>query len=325
MSMTDTTSQLASRLRKLAVITGLLVPLLAGCRASETSGGKLRVVATTTQIGDFARIVGGDRISLTVLLKPNQDAHDFEPLPSQVRAVSRADVVLRNGIGLDAFVTKLIDASSEAEVVTVTDGLPLLDESGNVPRYLSGDDTGSDGYNPHVWFSVDNARRMVESVRDAFVRADPEGSQYYADNASRHLARLAELDSWIKMQVAQVPPACRKLVTDHDVFVYYAQAYGFTVVGSVVQGSSTSARPSASDVAGIVRRIRDEQVPAIFAEASVNPSLINQVAREAGVKVVADLYADSLGPKDSAGGTYIDMMESNTRKIVEALKDCPTR
>lgn len=281
------------------------------------------MVTTTTQIGDFASSVGGDQISLTVLLKPNQDAHDFAPQPSQVRAMADADVILRNGVGLDAYVNKAVGNSPRARVTIVTSGLVLRHASEN------GEEAGNPeaakeagGQDPHVWFSVQNAQRMVENIRDAFASADPANAAFYGGNAGRYLASLDGLDTRIRTQVGQMPAGCRKLVTNHDTLAYYGAAYGFDIVGAVIPSVSTEAKPSASDVADIVRKIRSERVPAIFAEVSINPALIRQVGREAGVKVVDDLYGDSLGPKGSSGATYIGMMDTNTKKIVDALKTC---
>ncbi|MPZ48688.1 MAG: zinc ABC transporter substrate-binding protein [Dehalococcoidia bacterium] len=309
----------------LCLVASLLGILAAACSSDDADPGMLRVVATTTQIGDFARNAGGDRISLTVLLKPNQDAHDFEPEPSQLRALSQADVVLRNGIGLDAFVSKALQESS-AKVIAVTGGLDLLEGEAHAEEAGEEHDEEAEaeagGYDPHVWFSVANAGKMVESIRDALGEADAANASYYATNATAYLTSLSQLDKGIKAQVATIPAGCRKLVTNHDVLGYYAQAYGFEVVGSVIPATTTGAQASAAGVADIVRKIRAERVPAIFAEASGNPALIQQVGREAGVKVVDDLYGDSLGEPGSEGATYIAMMESNTRKIVEGLKGC---
>jgi zinc/manganese transport system substrate-binding protein/manganese/iron transport system substrate-binding protein len=273
----------------------------------ESDSGKLRVVAVTTQIGDFARNVGGDLISLTVLLKPNQDAHDFEPEPSQSRRLADAELILANGLGLDKFVEKATHAGS-AKVIEVTSAVSAHVEDGEP--------------DPHVWFDVANAKLMVASIRDALVAADSANAQAYRDNAARYSDRLDLLNAQIKRDVEAVPQSCRKLVTNHDVLGYYAEAYGFKLVAAVIPSISTEARASASDVANVVRQIRAERVPAIFAEASVNPGLIRQVGKEAGVKVIDDLYGDSLGPKGSAGETYTGMMEANTKKIVEALKSC---
>jgi ABC-type Zn uptake system ZnuABC Zn-binding protein ZnuA len=311
-----------SQLRAPAV-TFLAALAIAGCGGSAGDGGKLRVVATTTQIGDFARNVGGDRISLTVLLKPNQDAHDFEPQPSQIKDLARAALVLRNGAGLDTYVNKAVSTSgSHATVVIVSDGVAFRrgdeGESGGGAA-ASAEAAGRD---PHVWTAVANAQRMVMNIRDAFVAADQSNAAVYEDNAKRYLARLDELEANIRSQIASIPSGCRKLVTNHDVLGYYAEAYGFKFAGSVIPSLSTNAAPSANDIAEIVRKIRDERVPAIFAEASVNPALIRQVGREAGVRVIDDLYGDSLGPSGSDGATYVGMMDSNTRKIVQALQAC---
>jgi ABC-type Zn uptake system ZnuABC Zn-binding protein ZnuA len=305
-----------------------LAALSFGCSSGGGDEGQgLRIVATTTQIGDFARNVAGEQVRLTVLLKPNQDAHDFEPEPSQIRALADADLVLRNGIGLDAFVSKAIEGT-DAEVVVVSDGVRLRagehEEEGDEGEHEEDEAAHEEaaGNDPHIWLSVANARVMVENVRQALREADPANAVVYDQNAQRYLAELDVLDASVRQQVASVPSGCRKLVTNHDVLGYYAAAYGLEVVGSVIPSATTEAQPSASDVAQIVERIRDEGVPAIFAEASVNPALVQQVGREAGVRVVDDLYGDSLGSSGSDGATYIEMMQSNTRKIVEALKDC---
>jgi ABC-type Zn uptake system ZnuABC Zn-binding protein ZnuA len=308
-------------------IIGLVSLLLLACSSNDNGDGKIRVVATTTQIGDFARNVGGDLISLTVLLKPNQDAHDFEPEPSQVRALDQADLVLRNGIGLDAFVNKAVE-QSDAEVVVVTDDLDFLEgeehheEEGEAHEDEEEAEEEAAGRDPHVWFSVANAISMVESIRDALIEADAANASAYTANATTYIQSLRSLDTEIRGQVATIPATCRKLVTNHDVLSYYAGAYGFEVVGSVIPAATTAAQASAADVADIVRKIRAERVPAIFAEASVNPGLISQVGREANVKVIADLYGDSLGESNSDGASYIGMMRSNTAKIVDGLKAC---
>jgi ABC-type Zn uptake system ZnuABC Zn-binding protein ZnuA len=289
-----------------------LVFLGAGCSDGDDDGSsRLRVVASTTQIGDFVSRVGGDHVHLTVLLKAGQDAHDFEPQPSQVRALSQARLVLLNGLGLDEFAEDAVD-SSGSRTITISEGIS--------PRGSDEEEHGEG--DPHVWFSVANARLMVANIRDAFSEADPANSSSYQQSADGYLAELARLDANIRQQVSTVAPACRKLVTNHDVLGYYAEAYGFQVVGSVIPATTTEARPSAAQVADIVAKVRAERVPAIFAEAEANPDLVRQVAREAEVKVVDDLYGDSLGDEGSDGETYVKMMEANTSKIVDALKDC---
>jgi zinc/manganese transport system substrate-binding protein len=301
-------------MRMLVVVLALLPLVLLGAACSDgddDGSSRLRVVASTTQIGDFASRVGGDNIHLTVLLKAGQDAHDFEPQPSQARALSQARLVLLNGLGLDEFAEDAVE-SSGSRTITVSEGIS--------PRGSDEEEHGEG--DPHVWFSVANARLMVANIRDAFAEADPANRSAYQQAADGYLAELARLDANIRQQVSAVAPACRKLVTNHDVLGYYAEAYGFQVVGSVIPATTTEARPSASQVADIVAKVRAEKVPAIFAETEANPDLVRQVARESGVKNVDDLYGDSLGDEGSDGETYVKMMEANTSKIVDALKDC---
>ncbi len=303
-----------------AFLTAVLAVVTACGSGSSGAGGKITVVATTTQIGDMAANVGGDQIDLTVLLKPNQDAHDFEPSPSQIRKLQSAQIILRNGIGLDAYVKKDI-GNNQAKVTVVSEGIPLRTFEGDAEGDASSQAEAS-GHDPHVWFAVANAKRMVENIRDALIKADPANAGFYSQNATAYEASLDALDGRIRQAVATLPDSCRKLVTNHDALFYYAQAYGLTVVGSVIPSVSTEAKPSASDVAGIVKKIREQKVPAIFSEASINPALIKQVGKEAGVKVIDDLYGDSLGPSSGSGGTYITMMDANTSKIVDALRPC---
>jgi zinc/manganese transport system substrate-binding protein len=316
-ALTDTKFQ--SALRLLAVLLGL--SLAACAKGTSPADGRLAVVATTTQIGDMAANVGGDRIALTVLLKANQDAHDFEPAPSQIRKLHAAKVILRNGIGLDVYVNKLAGGDL-SRVAIVTEGVPLRTAEGTEEEAHTAAAAEASGHDPHVWLSVPNAMIMVGNIRDALASADPANAGYYEQNAAAYIARLQALDLAIRAQVAQVPEQCRRLVTNHDTLGYSAAEYGFTVVGSVIPSISSEAQPSASNVGDIVDKIRAEHVPAIFAETSLNPALIRQVGREAGVTVVDDLYGDSLGPKGSGASTYIEMMEWNTTRIVEALRGC---
>ena len=284
-----------------------------GSPNEDPPAGRLRVVVTTTQIADFTAQVGGETILLTALLEPNQDAHDFEAEPSDLRALASADLVLRNGLQLDDFVNKAV-SQANAPIVVVTDGIPLR------PATPGGDvDADAD---PHVWHSVSNARLMVENIRDALIEADGPNSRQYEENAQTYIGELAALEDEIQAKVASLPQVCRKVISNHDVFGYFADAYGFELIGSLVSSTSSAARASASDVAELVGKIRDSGVPAIFSEASANSGLIRQAAREANVAIVDDLFGDSLGLDSSEGSTYIGMMRWNTARIVEALSPC---
>jgi ABC-type Zn uptake system ZnuABC Zn-binding protein ZnuA len=303
-------------LRARALGLWLLVALvLAACdsgggAATTPSPGKLTVVTTTTQIRSLAQSVLGDLGYVRSILPPGADPHEFEPRPSDVQAISQSAVVLKNGIGLDDWVDKLItNAGGQHALVTVTGGIPVR----------KGDQEEPNG-DPHVWFSAANAITMTLNVRNALAQADPAHADTYTANADASVGKLRDLDKYIKEQIATVPQEQRKMVTNHDAFGYYIEAYGLTYVGSIIPSMSTNAQPSAQDVASLIQKIKDEHVKAIFLEKSINPRLAEQIAHDAGVQVVAQLDGDSLGLEGAPDGTYDGMMRYNTDIIVKALK-----
>jgi ABC-type Zn uptake system ZnuABC Zn-binding protein ZnuA len=288
-----------------AFAAAALVALLAGACAptpAATPGGALRVVASFSVIADFARVVGGDQIALTVMVGPGMDAHTFEPTPADARALAQAQVVLENGLGFEPWLDGLYSASdSRAVRVVVTQGITRR----------PGD--------PHVWHNVAHAEQMVANIRAAFAQADPAHAAVFQANADAYLAQLRALDEWVAAQTQTLPDARRKLVTTHDTFGYFADRYGFVVVGSVLPATTEGASPSAQQLAALVEQIRAQGVPAVFAENVSANTVLNQVAAEAGVTVVASLYTDALGPSGSPGDTYLHMMRYNVETIVGAL------
>jgi zinc/manganese transport system substrate-binding protein/manganese/iron transport system substrate-binding protein len=289
--------------------------------ASPDDGAALSVVATTSVVGDFARQVGGNRVAVDVIVGPNVSAHDFEPAPSDLEAIRRADVVVRNGAGLEAWFDDTIEASgTHAVVVDASAGLELRTAHGGDDHV---DDDGHDhgDADPHVWQDPRNAVRMVDGIRRAFADADPDGAAAYEANAARYTEELERLDAEIAAQTATLP--VKKLVTNHDAFGYYAARYGFTIVGSVIPSFDSSAELSGADVRDLVRAIEAERVPAVFSETSLPGDAARTIAEEAGVAVVEGddaLYGDGLGPEGSDGATYLDMMRHNTRTIVANLR-----
>lgn len=278
---------------------------------SRSGTGKLQVVATTTIIGDLVRNVVGDRAEVTVLLPPDADPHTFEPRPGDLTAVSRAQVLFKNGAGLEAFLEPLLrNAGSAPLIVECAEGLKL--------RTMEED--GQQIADPHLWFDVRNAIHYVERIRDGLIQADPAGRDVYTANADHTIAQLNELDAWIVEQVNQVPPEQRKLVTSHDTLGYFADRYGFEVIGALFPTSGVEAQPSAQEIASLMEAIKAAGVKAIFTESTVDPKFAEQIARDAGVKVVTKLYTDALGGPGSGAETYMDMMRHNVQAIVEALK-----
>jgi manganese/iron transport system substrate-binding protein len=267
------------------------------------------LVATTTQLQDFARNVGGSRVDVVGLLKPNVDPHDYEPTPGDVTRVSEAKVVVEQGIGLDDWLGKVIDnAGGHPTVVLASRGV----------RVAKGDSEEPEG-DPHIWFDPRNAVVMTNRIAAGLIRADPAGAATYRANAARYTARLRALDARLARRIATVPRARRKLVTNHDAFGYFARRYGITIVGAVVPSLSTAAEPSARQLAELVKTIKREGVKVIFTESSVDPKLERAIADEAGARVQASLFADTLGPEGSPGATYIGAMTYDMDEMVRGF------
>lgn len=287
--------------------------------ASLPAGEKLKVVATTNIVGDVVQHVGGDRIELTVLMGVGVDPHSYVPAPTDTAAIHDAHLVFANGAGLEADLDEMLDsAGGRAAHIEVSQGLDLLpaspEEDG--PPADHGHDQGA--VDPHVWFSVPSVIHWVDNIEAALIARDPGNANYYQENALRYKQELEALDGWIQEQVAQVPEANRKLVTNHLVLGYFAQRYGFEQLGAVYPFNPSS-EPSAREVAQLEDAIRQYGVPAIFAESTVNPRLARQVAEDTGIQIVP-LYTGSLGGPGSGAETYIEMMRHDVRAIMEALK-----
>jgi zinc/manganese transport system substrate-binding protein len=304
------------RNRWVAVATGLVAVLIAGCAGGDRSAGSgagaqgatLDVVATTTQVADFARVVGGDRVRVTSLIKPNVDAHDYEPSPADIDAVARADVVLKNGAGLEEWLDDTISSSGFAgPVVDTSQGVALRQEEGGEP-------------DPHIWQNPRNAELMVATVERALAQAEPAGAARFQTNLTAYTRQLQTLDTEVARQIDSL--ANKKLVTNHDAFGYYIDRYGLEFVGSIIPSFDTAAELSGRDIRDLVAKIEQTKVKAIFSETSLPPRTAETIAREAGVKVVEGedaLYGDSLGPPGSDGDTYLKMIRHNTATIVGNL------
>jgi ABC-type Zn uptake system ZnuABC Zn-binding protein ZnuA len=294
---------------RLALFSALLLALFAtGCGGDEgsSSGAEISAVATTTQVGDLVRSVGGDRVEVHLLLEPNSDPHSYEPRPSDATAVGGADVTFRSGGDLDDWLGDLVEAAGgEGEVVELIDSVKTID--------------GDEDVDPHWWQDPRNAVLAANAIRDALVRLDPAGRDEYRRNASRYVARLERLDANVAACTAEVPRGKRKLVTTHDALGYFADRYGLVVVGALIPSLSTAAQPSARDTTRLVEQIEDEGVEAIFPESSLSPKLERAVANGSGASVGRALWADTLGPEGSDGDTYIGSIQSNTESLVEGL------
>ncbi|MEK6272562.1 MAG: zinc ABC transporter substrate-binding protein [Actinomycetota bacterium] len=286
----------------------------AGCGDSGSGdSGQLKVVATTTQIGDFVREVGGDAVEVDQILEPNTDAHEYEPRPSDVEGAVGADLVFASGDDLDPWIDQVVSESgSDASIV---------DLGATVPIKLPGETSGAEAsrYDAHWWHDPRNAEAAVEEIRDSLLEAEPSDAAQFRRNAEAYLGELRALDRGIARCMESVPAAERKLVTDHDAFGYFAKRYGITIVGAVIPSQTTQAQPSAKDVSELVDRIEREGVKAVFPESSVSPKLAETIADQTGASSDQTLYGDTLGPEDSTGATYLQMEAANADAMAQGF------
>ncbi len=306
--------------RRGVLLAVALVPALAagvalsGCSATSTSpepgaSGKLAVIATTTQIGDLVRSVGGDAVTVHQILKPNVDPHEYEPTPADIASIGTATVVVKNGIGLEPWLDQTLSAAGfTGTTVDASTGITL--------RH------GDEGDDPHIWHNPRNVVTMAATIADAFIKADSGHADQYRAQLKSYQDKLIELDASITAKLATIPPAQRVLVTNHDAFGYYIDHYQLKFIGSIIPSFDTSAELSGTAIEQLVAKIKSTGVKAVFSESSLPPKTAQAIAERAGIKVEAgddSLFADTLGPAGSSGSTIIDSLTHNTDVIVKAL------
>jgi ABC-type Zn uptake system ZnuABC Zn-binding protein ZnuA len=291
------------------IIIWIFVFLLTGVLASCSGTAAPEILATSTILADATRNIVGDRLTVGSLLPVGADPHSYQPTPQDTAKISKSKVLIFNGAGYELFLESLLaNADGERTLIEASTSLNLRSAAEN-----------GQGTDPHLWLDPNNMIVYVENIREELIKFDPEGAEVYQSNANAYIQQLDELDAWINGQIAQVPPPRRLLVTNHESFGYFAERYGFIVVGAIIESFSSDASPSAQQMAALVEQIKQYEAPAIFLDASDNPSLAQQIAAETGVKVVTDLHLESL-TDGAPAGTYIEMMKYNVTKIVEALR-----
>ena len=307
----------------LSIILGSLLVLTACTGAGSDSpadptadSGALRVVATTTVFADLVEQVGGAHVEVTSLVPLGGEVHTFDPSPADVVRVAEAELVVKNGLGLDDWLSEVVtDAGSTAPIVALGEGLDPGDYLAG-GEHEGGDTHEDEAVNPHLWLDVAHARGYVSRIADALAAADPERASDYRSGAAAYDASLGELDAEIRSRIGDLPEANRRIVSFHEAFPYFAAAYGLEIVGVIVDAPGQD--PSAGEIAELVAAIRSSGARAVFTEAQFSPDLAQTVAAEAGVAVVRDLHTDSLGDKPAT--TYLGMMRSNMDKTIEALR-----
>ncbi|MEV4724207.1 metal ABC transporter substrate-binding protein [Micromonospora humida] len=307
--------------------------LVGGCGsgddAAQGSGAaddtRLAVVATTPEVADFVRTIGGGDVTVTQIIKPNVDPHDYEPTPADIQAIGKAAVVVKNGVGLEEWLDRTIESAGfKGTVVDSSQGVTLR-EGGHEEG--AGHEEGEEAHegeehDPHIWHNPLNAKTMVANIEKGLSAADPAHAAAFAGNVKTYTAELDRLDADNEAAFARIPADQRKLVTNHDAFGYYVDRYKLEFVGSVIPSLDTSAELSAKQLNDLVTKIKATGTKAIFAETSLPPKSAEAIANQAGVKVIGGedaLYGDSIGAEGTPEGTYLGAERHNTRVIVTAL------
>ena len=301
----------------------LAAALVLSLIATPALPAPITAIASFSIIGDMVSRVGGDRVEVRTIVGPNADTHVYEPRPADAAAVASADIFFINGLGFEGWMGRFVQATGYAgPLITVSDGI-VAHEMGESEAHS--DDHGHDsdhehgGIDPHAWQSLVNGKIYVSNIASGLCNLDAAGCPTYTANADSYIAQLTALDAEIKTAIAAVPPEKRKLITTHDAFGYFGDAYGVTFLSP--EGTSTEAEPSAADVARLITQIRQEGVSTVFIENMADSRLIKQIADETGATIGGELYADALSLPDGPAATYIDMFRSNAGLFIAAWKE----
>jgi len=308
---------------RIFVRIGIMVLLLLGFAGGAQAADKVKAVASFSILADMVRQVGGDRVEVMSLVPPNSDAHVFDPTPADARTLAGADIFFVNGLGFEGWIERLETSSGfKGKSVVASEGVtPLtLDEEHHHREGAHEDESAESEHeatDPHAWQNLANGKIYVANIRDGLIAVDPEGKATYEANAAKYLAAIDQEDKAVKDALAALPPERRKIITSHDAFGYFADAYGLKIIAP--EGVSTESEASAQDVAKIIRQIKEEKIPAVFLENVTDHRLLDQIARETGAKIGGTLYSDALSGPHGPAPTYLDMFRHNVSALAAAL------
>ena len=272
---------------------------------------KLKIIATASMIQDMAKNIAGDKMEIDCIVPIGGDPHLHEPTPRDAILVSNAQLILMNGLTFEGWLSELIENSgTKAKSTLVTEGITPVKSL----KYENSAD-------PHAWMDASNGLIYIENIKNAFIALDPENQTTYENNYQVYKKKLEELDQFIMDQINTIPEDRRILITSHDAFQYYGRRYGIQL--EAILGTSTDADVQTSDIMRINKVIRKNKVPAVFVESTINPKLLEQLAKDNDIEVGGELYADSIGDEDSPAPSYYDMLKYNTITIVNALNKKP--
>ncbi len=271
------------------------------------SQDKIRIVTSASIFQDMAANIGKEKVESISIVPIGGDPHLYEPKPSDAQLVKSADIILVNGLTFEGWITKLIENSgTTAKTYTITKGVDAIKS-----------DTYENAADPHAWMDASNGMIYIRNIKDALIEKDPANSEFYSRNYETYKQEIAELDKYITSSIKTIPEKKRILVTSHDAFAYFGKKYGLEL--NALKGISTEAEIQMSDMVRVKNRINESGVPAIFVESTIDPKVIQQIAKDNNIEVGGELFADSLGDEDSEGATYTTMLKHNTDIIVNAL------
>jgi ABC-type Zn uptake system ZnuABC Zn-binding protein ZnuA len=302
--------------RSVIPILLVLMIILAACSPSPSDGllsATYKVVAVESFLADITRQVAGERVMVSSLVQEGMDPHTFEPTPRDIIMISESQLLIVNGSGLESWLDAMLDQESIA--------IPVVEASAGIPpRTPANSELVDEDIDPHFWLDPNHVITYTQNLRDGLIRMDPEGIEIYTANAELYIDQLEELDAWIKSQVELINPENRLLVTNHESFGYFADRYGFEIIGTIIPSVSSGSTPTALQLTDLIGKIRYANARAIFLEAGSNPELAETIAEETGVTIVSGLLTHALTGEDGPAPTYIDLMKYNTQLIVDALK-----
>ena len=292
-----------------------LIPLLLALLSTPALADKLPVLASFSIMADLVQEVGGERVTVSSLVGPDQDAHVFQPAPQDVKKLTAAKVFVVNGLGFEGWLNRLSKSSGfKGQTVVASQGVKPL----TLTEDEHGHDHGHTSQDPHAWHNPQNVKLYVRNISAALTQADPAGKDYYSQRAQAYSQQLEQLDADARQRFAAIPASQRKVLTSHDAFAYLAQRYQIRFLSP--QGVSTEAEASAKGVARLVRQVKSEKIRAVFMENMSDKRLLEQLSREAGVQIGGKLYADALSPANGPAASYVQLFKHNVDGLWGAMK-----